>query len=348
MPSAAPRRRIVVAALLAAAAMAVVAVVAVVVPGTAAAQSTRERLERARVERAALEERVAETAVALEDLAARIDQTDDERRGLERRVRQLEDRAEESTEDLTTIAQEQYRARGGDPLVDLLESGDTGDALARARVLDGVGRTDREAIERAAAARGSLRRARAELEDVEVELDAERERVQELAAQLDTAFGDAVAEEQELASRRDRQREISRDGMDGTYACLIGAPYTFRDTWGAPRSGGRSHKGVDVFAEMGEDVYAVTDGEVSRISTSPLGGLGLYVQGDDGNEYYYAHLRSVRRGYQPGRRVEAGELVAANGDSGNARGGAPHVHFEVHPGGGAPVNPYPYTAAACF
>lgn len=316
--------------------------------GPAGAQSTRDRLERAREERAALESQLAETAAALEDLSVRIDRTDDERRGLERRVRALEARAGESDEALGTIAQEQYRSRGGDPLMGLLESGDTGDAMERARVLSGVGRTDREAIERAAAARGSLRSARAELEEVEIELEDERGRVQQLAGELDQAFADAAAEEAELASRRSRQRDLSSGGMDGTYACLIGAPFTFRDTWGAPRSGGRSHKGVDVFAGMGEDVFAVTDGEISRQSVSRLGGLGLYVQGDDGNEYYYAHLQSLRRGYEVGRRVEAGELIAANGDSGNARGGAPHVHFEVHPGAGAPVNPYPYAAAACL
>lgn len=327
---------------------AVLVAAALVGAGPAGAQSTRDRLERARAERADLEAQLAETAAALEDLSVRIDRTDDERRGLERRVRALEDRAEESDDALGTIAREQYRARGGDPLMGLLESGDTGDAMERARVLAGVGRTDREAIERAAAARGSLRSARAELEEVEAELEDERGRVQEVAGELDTAFAAAAAEEAELASRRSRQRELSTGGMDGTYACPLGAPYTFRDTWGAPRSGGRSHKGVDMFAAMGEDVYAITDGEVSRISTSRLGGLGMYVLGDDGNEYYYAHLESTRRGYEPGRRVEAGERIAANGDSGNARGGAPHIHFEVHPGAGAPVNPYPSAAAACF
>ncbi len=67
--------------------------------------------------------------------------------------------------------------------------------------------------------------------------------------------------------------------------------------------------------------------------------------GDDGNEYYYAHLQS--RIAPPGKRVKAGELIAKNGKTGNARYTAPHVHFEVHPGGGAPVNPYPYVKAAC-
>jgi peptidoglycan LD-endopeptidase LytH len=87
---------------------------------------------------------------------------------------------------------------------------------------------------------------------------------------------------------------------------------------------------------------------IARHSNSPLGGLGLYLAGDDGNQYYYSHLQQIYPDYQPGRRVEAGERIAANGDSGNARGGAPHIHFEVRPGGGAQINPYPHAAAACF
>jgi murein DD-endopeptidase MepM/ murein hydrolase activator NlpD len=71
----------------------------------------------------------------------------------------------------------------------------------------------------------------------------------------------------------------------------------------------------------------------------------LYLQGDDGNEYYYAHLS--RYFAHTGQRVQAGELIAYNGQSGNAAATAPHLHFEVHPGGGTPVNPYPWVTRAC-
>jgi peptidoglycan LD-endopeptidase LytH len=162
------------------------------------------------------------------------------------------------------------------------------------------------------------------------------------------AFGDAQAREEELASRRARQRQVSRHRLSGTYACPVESPYHFRDTWGHPRSGGRQHRGTDIFAPMGHPVYAFTDGVIARHSTSRLGGLGLYLRGDDGHEYYYAHLQRIATGYNPGRRVEAGELIAHNGDTGNARGGAPHVHFEMRPGGGGPVNPFPAVAAACW
>jgi murein DD-endopeptidase MepM/ murein hydrolase activator NlpD len=128
-------------------------------------------------------------------------------------------------------------------------------------------------------------------------------------------------------------------------SCPVSRPYSFVDSWGAPRSGGRTHKGTDIMNPLGNSVHAIVDGVVSRQTTSSLGGISLYLRGDDGNEYYYAHL--MRYASSVGQRVKAGELIAINGQTGNARFTAPHVHFEVHPGGGTPVNPYPYVKAAC-
>ncbi len=133
----------------------------------------------------------------------------------------------------------------------------------------------------------------------------------------------------------------------GGVACLMEPPYSYVDTWGAPRSGGRTHQGTDVMAPYGAEVYAYTGGVVSRESTSTSGGVQLYLLGDNGVEYFYAHLS--RYAVPAGTRVRAGQLVAYNGQSGNAQYTAPHVHFEVHPAGpgSAPVNPYPYVQRAC-
>jgi murein DD-endopeptidase MepM/ murein hydrolase activator NlpD len=133
----------------------------------------------------------------------------------------------------------------------------------------------------------------------------------------------------------------------GGIACILARPYSYVDTWGAARSSGRTHQGTDVMAPYGAQVYAYTAGMVSRESTSTNGGLQLYLQGDDGVEYFYAHLS--RYAVPAGTRVRAGQLVAYNGQSGNAQYTAPHVHFEVHPGGpgSAPINPYPYVRRAC-
>jgi len=142
-----------------------------------------------------------------------------------------------------------------------------------------------------------------------------------------------------------RMTRASRARVSGSYACLVGSNRSYRDTWGAPRSGGRTHKGVDVFAPMGSPAYAVTDGVVTRTSTSANGGLQVYLRGNDGNEYFYAHMSSYAA--RPGQRVKAGEMIARVGDTGNARGGPPHIHFELHPGGGIPVNPYPFVRRVC-
>ena len=79
-----------------------------------------------------------------------------------------------------------------------------------------------------------------------------------------------------------------------------------------------------------------------RFEDAGLGGKGIFVTAPDGTYYYMAHLNSFHADLRSGAAVKQGQVVGYNGDSGNARGGAPHVHFEVHPGGGAAVNPKPF------
>jgi murein DD-endopeptidase MepM/ murein hydrolase activator NlpD len=131
------------------------------------------------------------------------------------------------------------------------------------------------------------------------------------------------------------------------FACPMAPPYTYVDSWGAARSGGRTHEGTDIMAPYGAKVLAFTGGVISRQKTGGLGGITLYLQGDNGAEYYYAHLSGYAVG--AGARVRAGQHIAFNGNSGNASATAPHVHFEIHPGGpgSAPVNPYSQVRQAC-
>jgi peptidoglycan LD-endopeptidase LytH len=127
--------------------------------------------------------------------------------------------------------------------------------------------------------------------------------------------------------------------VDSIVCPIQGSAYS--DTWGAPRSGGRSHKGVDMLAPMGVPLYAVVAGTVS-FGQNRLGGNAASLIGDNGNRYYYAHLASFEG---EGRRVEQGDVIGYNGDTGNARG-TPHLHFEIHPGRGLAVNPTPSVRAA--
>lgn len=127
--------------------------------------------------------------------------------------------------------------------------------------------------------------------------------------------------------------------VDAIVCPMPGSAYG--DTWGAPRSGGRRHEGVDMLAPTGTPIFAVVSGSV-RFSQNRLGGNAVSLVGDNGNRYYYAHLSRYEGS---SRRVTQGELIGYNGDTGNATG-VPHLHFEVRPGGGLAVNPTPSVRAA--
>lgn len=114
----------------------------------------------------------------------------------------------------------------------------------------------------------------------------------------------------------------------------------FVDSWGAPRSGGRRHLGVDMMAPYGSPALAPVDG-VIRGHSSSLGGVSYYLDGDDDNEYFGTHLQTMTAS----GRVEAGQQVGTVGSTGNA--GSPHLHFEVKLGGTKSVNPYPVALAFC-
>ncbi len=123
--------------------------------------------------------------------------------------------------------------------------------------------------------------------------------------------------------------------------CPVAGSHSFIDSWGYARSGGRRHKGVDMMAAVGVPIVAPVSGSVSHRSNS-VGGRSFHLNGDDGNYYYGTHMS----GYGASGSVSAGDVIGYVGDDGNARG-IPHLHFEVHPGGGGATNPYPYVSAVC-
>ena len=127
--------------------------------------------------------------------------------------------------------------------------------------------------------------------------------------------------------------------IDAIICPMPGAAYG--DSWGAPRSGGRRHEGVDMLAPTGTPIYAVVSGTVN-FNQNRLGGNAVSLAGDNGNRYYYAHLSRYEGA---SRRVNQGDIIGYNGDTGNATG-VPHLHFEVHPGGSLAVNPTPSVRAA--
>jgi murein DD-endopeptidase MepM/ murein hydrolase activator NlpD len=94
----------------------------------------------------------------------------------------------------------------------------------------------------------------------------------------------------------------------------------------------------------GHPLVAVNDGVV-KLKTVNLGGIVVYLYDDAGNRYYYAHADGYASGLKDGQRVTRGQVIAYVGSTGNA--GGPHLHFQIHPGGGPAVNPYPTVREAC-
>src|SRR3954469_24817841 len=137
---------------------------------------------------------------------------------------------------------------------------------------------------------------------------------------------------------------------------------TYIDDFGQPRPGG-VHQGNDLMAAKKTPVVAVESGKVKYWTTSANAGCMLYLYGASGTTYLYIHLNNdltmrndnkgkcvpgvaYAKGLKDGAKVTAGQMIGYVGDSGDANGIASHLHFEVHPGGGAAVSPYAYLQKA--
>jgi murein DD-endopeptidase MepM/ murein hydrolase activator NlpD len=125
--------------------------------------------------------------------------------------------------------------------------------------------------------------------------------------------------------------------VDGMVCPLPGA--AFSDDFG-PRGAG-FHPGNDLHAPTGTPELAVVNGDLT-FGDGGGGGMGAYIAGDDGNRYVYYHLSQY---VGAPRHVAPGEVIGKVGSTGNATG--PHLHFEIHPGGGGPIDPFPTLSRIC-
>jgi murein DD-endopeptidase MepM/ murein hydrolase activator NlpD len=127
----------------------------------------------------------------------------------------------------------------------------------------------------------------------------------------------------------------------GNYLFPVAGPTQFTNDWGFARPGGRSHEGIDLFAARGTPVVAVADGTLFNVGWNTLGGWRLWVRDTSGDGFYYAHLEAYSPVAKEGATVTRGTVLGYVGNTGDARTTPTHLHFEIHPGGGGPVPPYP-------
>ena len=328
--------------------------------GATSAADSRDlgtRLDEAQRERATIQQRLDSVTRRLEDTRAAVASSSDE----VERLRAARDRergtATSAEESLRAQVRETYKRGSGHVALRLLAADDASDILEQTRLLAWV--TD-ERQENAEAATATAVRAEAladhaaaaleALNESEAALREQREQADALlerALEAEEAVKDLIAEQEAERARLARASRSTGDpvAVTGGVACPVGSPRTYVDSWGAPRSGGRRHAGTDIMAPHGTVTPAYESGVIMRLSSNSLGGISLYLRGDSGNVYYYTHL-SGYAGVAQGQRVTAGQVIAHVGSTGNA-GGINHLHFEVRPGGGASVNPYPYVRRAC-
>jgi peptidoglycan LD-endopeptidase LytH len=291
------------------------------------------------------QQRAADAAAFYQAVLGELTRLTDEIARLEREIPELRTRAAALREQVRRRAAALYT--GFDPAAtfEAPGRGDGIDAARHSHLTAAVTRYDldladqlRSTAERLQAAEYELRVRKAEQERVAAQLDEERKRVE-----LSLAHAQVVLER--LRALASTGATAGPDGglvRTGAEVCPVRGALAFTNDWGQPRSEGRTHKGTDVFAAHGTPAVAIVSGTVSDASGG-LGGISVDLKGDDGVRYYYAHLAAIALT----GRVEAGEVLGAVGSTGNAAGGAPHLHFQLHPGGGEPVNPYPTLKVLC-
>ena len=297
-------------------------------------QAAKAVLDTARADLSAAQMRIAERARTVTDLTAQLDRLDGD-------VRSSVVAAAAARKVLRDHAVTAYMT-GGDDQLALLDTADFVDLGVARSYLDVVVRQHDRLVRDYERTRDALTTDQARLAS---DLGEAQSVLTQTAAQLPPAFAAVLA-----AAAQVQAYEAGAHAYVDGFVFPVAAEVEFIDSWGYPRMTGTAsahwHQGTDIFADYGSPLVAAENGVIARMGTGTLGGNKLWVVGESGTGYYYAHLSAFVDGMADGQRVAAGDLVGYVGDSGNARGTSPHLHFEVHPGGGDAVNPYPLLKAA--
>ena len=297
----------------------------------------------------------ADKAAARHDRAVTVlSKLDDDIKRLERKLGTAEKRIKPLRAAVTRRAVAVYTSDRGIAAVSGFSTGDNLVESARGAMLASMASAaDYAAIQRIADATADIARKRDQLaarkgqqQRVADELRAERQNIDKALAYLERREQALQARlvPRARASRAERAPYEPASGpipVVTDFTCPLRGPHAFTNSWGAPRGGGRRHEGTDMMAAHGTPNVAVVSGTI-RTHHSRLGGLSIYLTGDDGHTYYYAHLSKV---VGPDRRVAQGEVIGLVGSTGDAT--SPHLHFEFHPNGGRAAPSFALLRAHC-
>jgi murein DD-endopeptidase MepM/ murein hydrolase activator NlpD len=193
---------------------------------------------------------------------------------------------------------------------------------------------------------------RGEQVEVAAQVASEEREQARVVASLRASASETTSLLARVAERQSQLRSELVRARGGLLCPVVGAVAgrNFINDWGFPRSGGRSHRGNDIFAPRGRPTIAMDDGVIIRANTasnpSALGGITLTLRASDGTEWYYAHLDTIAGGVGAGRSVARGQQIGTVGSTGNASASAPHLHLERRTSAGS-VNPWPVLSEIC-
>jgi murein DD-endopeptidase MepM/ murein hydrolase activator NlpD len=308
---------------------------------------TQQELDRAKEQLADAEAELDRATAAWHSAIVRLEQTETEIVETRNRISGLELRLERIDARLAKRAVAAF-TNGPASTIDLLLSSSSFTEFSdRLEFLGSVAQDDVDLAIEQQVTQEELRRQRADLQalsqrqsETAAELDAVQDRFAEQFEEIEDRVAELAAEvRRENAALNILGQTPNPDGV--IQRCPVAGPNSFVDSFGWPRSGGRTHQGIDLIAPYGTPIVASHGGTVSR-SASYLGGLQVYVRTSGGTYTFYAHLSS----YGNSGSVSAGTVIGYVGSTGNA-GSTNHLHFEYHPGGGAAVNPYQMLLAVC-
>ena len=294
---------------------------------------------------AELKQRADEARSEANDAAARYTNAQSSFEDLGNKIADLQQKiaaGEARREELRGIAERRavvaYKTQGSDRAA-ILNAQNPGEGMRSSELLNLANEADNAAVANLAAVNADLAAQRDQLAEDHKDYPTYRQRLADESKMLDTKVAAADMAVRELQAKRAAEG-LGAPVVDGLVCPVPGA--AFSNDFGQPRTG-HTHQGNDMFAPMGTPNLAVVSGNVTY-GDGGSGGMGAYLEGDNGVTYVYYHLSEYLGGP---RRVAQGEVIAKLGMTGNA--GAPHTHFETRPGGrtAAAINPYPTLVKIC-